>query len=390
MSSSGPMMTELFAEVLRDGHRYVPDRAQHRPTVGRDEASSARKTLERARELGRDAVERAASRAGFSHSHFDPELAAQRLARVVELREGLEDAYARLADDHSRRTMLDVLKLRVLSPHHVSLSLTPQEFRAKQLHVERTLQVEPETFPVSDPWFSPLSLYRIPLEDGSSITMHGHSVDIVSVFLLGQYTYARGADSVSVDQGDVVLDIGGCWGDTALYFAHLVGPAGRVYTFEFDPESLAVLRANLELNPRLAERIEIVERAVWERSDEELEFRQAGRCTTLVEGDNDGSMPVQTVTIDDFVSRTGIEELSFVKVDVEGAEVSVLRGAQGTLEALTPTLALAAYHHDDDLITLPNTISESSDGWRFYLDSFSAVEEETVLFAHATRRRNST
>jgi FkbM family methyltransferase len=187
---------------------------------------------------------------------------------------------------------------------------------------------------------------------------------------------------VGVGPGDVVLDIGGCWGDTALYFASLVGPAGRVYTFEFDPESLAILRTNLSLNPELADRIVVVERALWETSGETLGIAPAGRMTHLLPtADTPQERSVATITVDDFAEREGLERVDFVKMDVEGAELSVLRGAAGVLAEFGPSLAVAAYHRDDDLVRIPELIDSQRPGYRFFLETFSAVEEETVLFA---------
>src|SRR5207302_9906718 len=134
---------------------------------------------------------------------------------------------------------------------------------------------------------------------GRSIDLHAHSVDIDSVYLHEQYGYGH---HVRAARGDVVFDVGGCWGDTALYFADLIGPEGKVYTFEFDPENLEILRTNLSLNPELAGRIEIVERALWDRSGETLEFAQAGRCTSVYRGNRGGGLKVATVTLDDFVA----------------------------------------------------------------------------------------
>jgi FkbM family methyltransferase len=202
----------------------------------------------------------------------------------------------------------------------------------------------------------------------------------VSVYLLEQYSYLAGAEHVTVEDGDVVLDIGGCWGDTALYFASRVGPSGKVYTFEFDPDNLAIMRANLELNPELAERIEVVESALWDRSGELLSFVQGGRMTTVLP-DGGAASSVATVTLDEFVEDRGLERVDFVKMDVEGAEPNVLRGGAGSLRRFTPRLAIAAYHADDDLVQLPELIASPEPGYRFFLDSFSAVEEETVLFA---------
>jgi FkbM family methyltransferase len=385
MIDSEGIIATLLAEVLRDAYRYVPGIEQTRPTLVR--RSRPHELLIRSREGSRDVLERAAARVGLHHRHFDPALAAQRMQRLLALSPGLEASYARLDDERSRRAMIDVLKLRVLGPHHARLAITPREYREKQAHADRELRSAEGTFEVSDPWFSPLSLYAAPVNGGESVALHSHSVDVVSVFLLGQYSYAAGNARVCAEPGDVVLDAGGCWGDTALYFAGLVGPAGKVYTFEFDPESLEIMRANLALNPHLASRIEVVERALWDRSGETLEFVQAGRMTTLVGpgAEQPSTRPVSTITIDDFAQERGLERLDFLKMDVEGAELNLLRGARASIERFAPKLGIAAYHKDDDLVSIPEEIASVDPEYRFYLGSYSPVEEETVLFGASPR-----
>ena len=371
----------LLAEILRDSHAYAAGIEQFRPTIV-PAGPPVRRGVRLIREHARDLVERVAARAGFSRTHFDSGEGAARLARIISLSDGLQETYDSLADEQSRRALVDLLKLRVLGPYHAPLAVAPGAYRAKQAYADSALREEAATFEVSDPWFSPLSLYHVPVQGGSSVRLHSHSVDIVSVYLLNQYRYASDETRVAVEPGDVVLDIGGCWGDTALYFADLVGPAGKVYTFEFDPENLAIMRANLALNPALASRIEIVERALWDRSGETVRFAQLGRMTSVSE--NGSGLETETITVDDFVDQAGIESLGFVKMDVEGAEPNVLRGARGALEAHAPRLAVAAYHKDDDLVCLHRQIAASRDDYRFFLGTFSPVEEETVLFARAS------
>jgi FkbM family methyltransferase len=388
MRANGGLPAELFAEILRDSHRYTPGVEQNRPTLVKRDVSNARRLAALAREHSRDLVERIAERAGFTRRHFDPDVAGTRLARLQAMSAGLGATRALLADDHSRRAFDALMKLCVLGPYHTSLAITPTMYRDKQGYADRELRTRAGTYEVSDPWFNPLSLYQVPVDGGPPVSLHGHSVDIVSVFLLDQYTYKGGGNRVGVEPGDVVLDIGGCWGDTALYFASLVGDAGKVYTFEFDPESLEIMHANLALNPELASRIEVVERAMWERSGETLHVVQAGRMTTVLpDGGDDQSIAVPTITLDDFVEQEGIEP-GFVKMDVEGAELSVLSGARETLARVAPKLAIAAYHKDDDLVRIPEAIMSEGADYRLYIDTFSPVEEETVLFA--TAAKNST
>jgi FkbM family methyltransferase len=379
---NGGFRERLLAEILRDAHRYTPGIEPLRPSNAGPSKAPARRLLRAGRERARDQLERAASRLGFSQRHFDPDYAAAQLARVLALSEGLEKTYGKLADARSRQAMVDLLKLRVLGPFHASLPVTPERYRSKQAYVEKHLRVREGTFDVPDPLFSPLSLYRVSGGNGRHIMLHSHSVDIVSVFLLGQYGYSRGAHRLCAETGDVVLDAGGCWGDTALYFASRIGPNGRVYTFEFDPQNVEVLHANLALNPELAERIEIVELALWDRSGETVEYAQAGRMTNVVVAPAPAAgRNVRTITIDDFVSERGIERAGFVKMDVEGAELRVLAGARDLVGRLRPRLAIAAYHQEDDLVRIPEALDSLAPGYRLYLDTYSPVEEETVLYA---------
>jgi FkbM family methyltransferase len=379
MSSANRITQALLVEVLRDAHHYARGLEPDRPTaISRPRAE---RLLVGGRERLRDGLERLAARARFTHPHFDPELAGQRLSRIVELADGFDATYGRLGDEDSRRALLDVLKLRVLGPQHAPLHISPQEYRRRQAHADRALRVAARTYEVSDPYFSPLSLYQVPVDGPFVASLNSHSVDVVSVFLLGQYTYDHGEHQVAAQPGDVVLDIGGCWGDTALYFAGRVGPRGKVYTFEFDPESLEILRANLALNPELAERIEVIELALWKRSGEMLEVVQAGRMTSVSAQERaKATLSVPSITLDDFVAQHGLDRVDFVKMDVEGAELDVIAGGRQTLARFAPKLGLAAYHRDDDLVRIPEALVAAQPSYTFYVESFSPVEDETVLF----------
>jgi FkbM family methyltransferase len=378
------LVDELLAEILRDAYRYVPAVEPRRPTLN-STAPSLRRGALRMAHRGRNVLERSLARAGLSRRHYDAALSDAALRRILELRAGFETTAALLGDAASRRAVLDVLKLRVLGPYHAPLPVTPDRFRAMQAYVDRTMMRRHGTFAVADPWFSPISLYEVPARGGSRISLHAHSVDIVSVFLLDQYSYRGEAGAVAAREGDVVLDVGGCWGDTALYFADLVGPTGRVFTFEFDPQNLEILGTNLALNPELARRIEVVDKALWDVSGETLQFALGGRTTTLFAAGREATFAARTVTLDDFVAGAGPDRVDFVKMDVEGAEGRVLAGARNTLERDAPALALAAYHRDDDLVQLPAALAAGGPDYRCFVRTASPLEEETVLFAAAPR-----
>ena len=182
-----------------------------------------------------------------------------------------------------------------------------------------------------------------------------------------------------------MIDGGGWVGDTALYLAHLVGESGHVFTFEFSPENLDILQRNRTLNPSLAKRITVVDEALWDRSGETLRFRPEGPSTTLGRSAAEALdlSTVTTVALDDFVSARGLARVDFIKLDVEGAELRALRGAERTLARFRPTLAISAYHREEDLATIPQYLQSLNLRYRFFLDHFTIHQEETVLFVIA-------
>ena len=76
-----------------------------------------------------------------------------------------------------------------------------------------------------------------------------------------------------MESGDVVVDAGACWGDTALRFAQ---KARRVVCLECMPANLDILHKNLSLNPELAKRITMLPKAAWDHSGQTLRFEERG------------------------------------------------------------------------------------------------------------------
>ena len=198
-------------------------------------------------------------------------------------------------------------------------------------------------------------------------------------FDLEQYR-CPGPPEVAARPGDIVIDGGGYWGDTALYFAHLVGPTGHVVSYEFEPSNLEALHYNLRLNPQLAHRIDVVSSALWDGAGEEVNIHPLGPGTSIR---SDGEARASTDTIDALVARGGVERVDFIKLDIEGAELNALRGAQATLRRFRPRLAIAAYHKPDDLAAIPSIWPASRAATHFQLGHITMHGEETVLFAIA-------
>ena len=164
-------------------------------------------------------------------------------------------------------------------------------------------------------------------ELGYDIKLYFMDLGIVVDFIFEQYACKVGDKTiVQADVGDTVLDCGGCWGDTALYFAHKVGAAGKVFSFEFIPENVKLFNTNVNLNPALRDRIKLVEHPVWETSGQPIFYRDfgPGSAVSLALLENQTGSTT-TLSVDDFVEREKLSKVDFIKMDIEGAEPSISR-----------------------------------------------------------------
>ena len=223
---------------------------------------------------------------------------------------------------------------------------------------------------------------------GIPVRVVGQPLPLASTFVLGQYAYRDAAVEARPRPGDVALDVGACWGDTALFLATAVGPQGRVIGFEPTPANRDILDMNLSLNPELAGRILVLGAPASGRSGEVVYIpnRVSAGATVRSARDDDSMVALTTVTIDALVADGTIPRVDFLKVDVEGADLGVLEGAAETIRSMRPRLALACYHRPDDLATLPGFVSSLGVEYRWYLQCSTMTTVDTVAFGVPVER----
>ncbi len=169
----------------------------------------------------------------------------------------------------------------------------------------------------------------------------------------------------------VVIDVGANVGYYTLTAAVCVGPAGRVIAFEPGPTTAARLRENAALNG--FSNLTIVEAAVSDRPGSSV-FRMAcdSEASSLYDGGSDASscVEVQVTTLDGYVFQSGLDRVDLIKIDAEGAEVAVLRGARQLLSRFdVPQIIIEA-----NPITL-RAAGESIDSLRAEIESSGYVIE---------------
>ena len=138
--------------------------------------------------------------------------------------------------------------------------------------------------------------------------------------------------------GDVFLDVGANVGYFTLAASRRVGSAGRVIAFEPVPRNLDYLDRHVALNS--LSNVEVVRAAVSDRTGS-TRF-DLGVDPSMGMVDEKGELEVATVTLDDVLMRAGLSP-RVVKIDVEGHEPEVLRGAAEMLAGATAAVTLSAW-----------------------------------------------
>jgi FkbM family methyltransferase len=187
--------------------------------------------------------------------------------------------------------------------------------------------------------------------------------------------YASGTNEMPVQMalagcikpGDVFLDIGANIGFFTVIGARLVGPGGRVYTFEPVPENISALKHNIALNQ--FGHVSIMECALSnEVGKGELLLAGWGGGSALASAspppDVKGSLMVDLETVDHLVAEGQILAPDVVKIDVEGAELEVLQGMAQVLKTHPPRIV---FELDDQT---QEGFSQKQSACEAYLKSF--------------------
>jgi FkbM family methyltransferase len=155
----------------------------------------------------------------------------------------------------------------------------------------------------------------------------------------------------NIRRGDTCVDVGGHLGYYSFIMARLAGPQGRVITFEPVAENLAVLRENIDINKFT--NIKVVDTGLGERSCVMKLIRSESETFSAtpssrgyaVEGAQK-EIEVKVDTLDSYVTREHVRP-HLIKIDVEGAELDVLRGSTELLRTIRPIVLLEIHGWGD-------------------------------------------
>jgi FkbM family methyltransferase len=292
----------------------------------------------------------------------------------------MEKTYSLFEDELSKTLFIELLAYRMLGHRKVRLSFDTE------MHKKYILMVEDfrdsKNFIPSNWEDRVLFLYKFQYLN-ESLRLYMPLGGPIQAFYLKQYHGHNDQNlDVKPNLGDIVLDCGGCWGDTTFEFAASVGSGGKVYVYEFIPFNNKIIRKNAELNPSLAKRVEIINHAAWSESGKDVYYFDNGPGSKVQFQPFDGmDGNAMTLSIDDLVSSKGLRTVDLIKMDIEGAEQQALVGATNTIKIFKPKLAISIYHSLSDFTSIAIWIDSLGLGYKFYIRHFTIYRGETVLFA---------
>jgi FkbM family methyltransferase len=192
----------------------------------------------------------------------------------------------------------------------------------------------------------------------------------LSIYLLGGFEpKTLNLYKTILSTGDTVLDIGANIGSHTLPLAQLVGDSGRVIAFEPTRYATEKLTANIKLNPNLKDRISVNQVMLVANDEENLEseiysswplFEPKKNVHPEHLGKLMDTQGAIALTLDQAVKSLQVNKIDFIKIDVDGHELSVFKGGKETLLTYKPPILMefAPYlfdpesHQFEDLIDL--------------------------------------
>jgi FkbM family methyltransferase len=191
------------------------------------------------------------------------------------------------------------------------------------------------------------------------------SLGIIAGFDENQYF-----DVFKPRKNEIFLDAGSFDGATTKKFLEWAGNGAKAYILEASERCYRNIEKTIREENWTG--IELIKGAAWfENTD--LYFGESGSSSRVGEQGE----KVRGVRIDDVVP-----EASFVKMDIEGAEVQAIRGAQRLIQKCKPRMAISLYHNPEDVISIPAEILKLNSDYKFIIRHYSTERWETVLYAY--------
>lgn len=183
-------------------------------------------------------------------------------------------------------------------------------------------------------------------------------------------------DIIQMDEGEILVDCGAFDGASILDFENAMHSAGLsisapIYAWEPDALNRERLLENCQKFPTL----KIIPFGAWDKQTT-LKFSNDSGATSRIGGT--GSTQIQVDSLDHVLHE---DKVTYIKMDIEGAEMEALKGAAQTIQRWRPKLGISVYHKTSDLVQIPAFIRSLIPDYKLYLRAHSYGANNVLLYA---------
>lgn len=216
------------------------------------------------------------------------------------------------------------------------------------------------------------------LADKESIKVYE---SIINFRLTGDLKYLKGFEDrqanqyfesfLSLKDGENFVDIGGFDGKTAIEFVNRCPNYNKIHLFE--PE-----KSNMTTAKEVCAGVRgLVFHPCGISDKEQVLGIKVGGSTSKIVSKGLGDYDIQLKRLDDVLKD---ETVSFIKMDIEGAEQTALKGCEHIIKAQQPKLAICVYHQGNDMRVIFDTVKKMNQGYKVYIRHYTEGVVETVMF----------
>ena len=184
-------------------------------------------------------------------------------------------------------------------------------------------------------------------------------------------------DIISIDDGEVFVDVGGYIGDTVQVFLDMAKKAGarfkKIVVFEPDEANCRLIRKYFGKRKDVV----LVEKGLSDR-EKTLFFAGTGPFVKVVDDPEESTFNVPVIDLDSVPEG---QDATWIKMDIEGSEMDALKGAEKLIRRSHPKLTISIYHSDEDMLRIAEYIHELVPEYKLYVRCHKGDGTETVLYA---------
>lgn len=183
-------------------------------------------------------------------------------------------------------------------------------------------------------------------------------------------------DIIKCGKDEVFVDIGGYTGDTLISYTKTFGDKcyKKLYCYEIVPSNIKYIEENI----KLYQLDNVIVRKKGASNRNGIMYLSADGLSSVSQLSENGSITVPIVKIDDDIE----ENVTFIKMDIEGGEEDALLGCLEKIKKNHPKLALSVYHNHKDIWRLARIVHEADPSYNFYLRYYGSaiLPAEYILY----------